>query len=161
MNACIEPIVGRYVHVDILGQSHRIHFEESGQGAPLLCLHAAGADARLFRHLMCDEEITRRFRVIAFDLRHQPPNSLELAMAWGPYIRACIDLSGPERCMFESDFPVDKGTCSYQVLWNAFKRIATGMSPDEKALLFSGTAGRRRECTGSNKPFLCQRPCGS
>ena len=44
MNACIEPIVGRYVHVDILGQSHRIHFEESGQGAPLLCLHTAGAD---------------------------------------------------------------------------------------------------------------------
>ena len=68
MNAHIEPIVGRYIHVDILGQPHRIHFEESGQGVPLLCLHTAGADARQFRHLICDEEITRRFRVIAFDL---------------------------------------------------------------------------------------------
>ena len=77
-----------------------------------------------------------------FHLRHQPPNSLELAMAWGPYIRACIDLFGPDRCMFESNFPVDKGTCSYQVLWNAFKRIATGMSEGEKAQLFSGTAAR-------------------
>lgn len=77
-----------------------------------------------------------------FHLRHQPPNSLELAMAWGPYIRACIDLFGPGRCMFESNFPVDKGTCSYPVLWNAFKRIATGMSKEDKAMLFAGTAAR-------------------
>ena len=44
--------------------------------------------------------------------------------------------------MFESNFPVDKGTCSYAVLWNAFKRLAAGGSPAEKTALFSGTAAR-------------------
>lgn len=44
--------------------------------------------------------------------------------------------------MFESNFPVDKGSGSYQVFWNAFKRIAAGYSPSEKAALFSGTATR-------------------
>ncbi len=64
----IEPIVGRYAHIDILGEAYRIYFEEAGQGVPLLCLHTAGAHASQFRHLMCDEAITSRFRVIAFDL---------------------------------------------------------------------------------------------
>ena len=44
--------------------------------------------------------------------------------------------------MFESNFPVDKGSGSYQVFWNAFKRISTGCSPTEKAALFSGTASK-------------------
>ena len=44
--------------------------------------------------------------------------------------------------MYESNFPVDKGTCSYQVLWNAFKRIAAGCSADEKTGLFSGAASK-------------------
>ena len=64
----IEPIVGRYVHLDIQGAPYRIYFEEAGEGVPLLCLHTAGAHASQFRHLMCDREVTDRFRVIAFDL---------------------------------------------------------------------------------------------
>ncbi len=44
--------------------------------------------------------------------------------------------------MFESNFPVDMGSCSYATLWNAFKRIAQGYSASEKAALFSGTAER-------------------
>ena len=66
--AVLEPIVGRYVGVPILGEPCRIYFEEAGAGIPLLCLHTAGADSRQFRHLMCDEAITRHYRVIAFDL---------------------------------------------------------------------------------------------
>ena len=77
-----------------------------------------------------------------FHLRANPPSSNELAKAWGPYINTCIDIFGPSRCMFESNFPVDKGTCSYQVLWNAFKRIASSMSEDEKSQLFSKTAAQ-------------------
>ena len=61
----LEPIVGRYVEVSALGASHRIFFEEAGQGIPLLCLHTAGADSRQWRHVLNDAEITRRFRVIA------------------------------------------------------------------------------------------------
>jgi L-fuconolactonase len=66
--------------------------------------------------------------------------SEQLAREWAPYIETCIAAFGPERCMFESNFPVDMGSCTYPVLWNAFKRIAAGYSADEKTALFSGTA---------------------
>ncbi len=72
----------------------------------------------------------------------RPPSSEELATAWRPYIETCIEAFGPERCMFESNFPVDKGSCSYRVLWNAFKRICSGASPEEKSALFFNTAQR-------------------
>ena len=75
-----------------------------------------------------------------FHRRERPPSSEELAKAWTPYIETCIDAFGPKRSMFESNFPVDKGTCSYGALWNAFKRIAARYSDDEKTALFSGTA---------------------
>ena len=69
-----------------------------------------------------------------------PPSSEELAEAWRPYIETCIAAFGPERAMFESNFPVDKGSCGYAALWNAFKRIAAGCSATERAALFAGTA---------------------
>jgi pimeloyl-ACP methyl ester carboxylesterase len=68
MTGYIEPMVGRYVHVDIDGTSHRIYFEEAGQGIPLVCLHTAGADNRQWRYLLADEEFTKHFRIIAFDM---------------------------------------------------------------------------------------------
>jgi predicted TIM-barrel fold metal-dependent hydrolase len=71
-----------------------------------------------------------------------PPDSEQLARAWRPYVETCIDAFGPARCMFESNFPVDQLSCSYVALWNAFKRISAGMSADERAALFSGTASR-------------------
>ena len=71
-----------------------------------------------------------------------PPSSEELAAAWRPYIETCIAAFGPERAMFESNFPVDKGSGGYAALWNAFKRIAAGYSAAEKAALFSGTASK-------------------
>ena len=66
--------------------------------------------------------------------------SEQLAKEWGPYIETCIEAFGAERCMFESNFPVDMGSCSYATLWNAFKHIAKGASAAEKTALFSGTA---------------------
>lgn len=68
MHGTIEPITGKYLHVDIMGEPCRVYFEENGQGIPLVCLHTAGADNRQFRHLLCDAEITRKYRVIAFDM---------------------------------------------------------------------------------------------
>ena len=81
-------------------------------------------------------------KMIGFDFfeRPEPPSSQDLEKAWRPYIETCIAAFGPQRAMFESNFPVDKGTCSYQVLWNAFKRIAAGHSRDEKLALFGGAA---------------------
>lgn len=71
-----------------------------------------------------------------------PPSSGEMADAWRPYMEACIEAFGVDRCMFESNFPVDKGMCSYPVMWNAFKRIAAAASADEKQALFHDTAAR-------------------
>jgi pimeloyl-ACP methyl ester carboxylesterase len=68
MAAKIEPIVGRYVHLDLGGRSNRVYFEEAGTGIPLVCLHTAGSDSRQFRHLMVDPQVTEHFRVIAFDM---------------------------------------------------------------------------------------------
>ena len=81
-------------------------------------------------------------RLLGFDFHERPvpPSSEELAAAWRPYIETCIEAFGPQRCMFESNFPPDKGQCSYQVIFNAFKRIAMGCSEAEKTALFSNTA---------------------
>jgi predicted TIM-barrel fold metal-dependent hydrolase len=81
--------------------------------------------------------------------RPSPPSSEELAASQRPYHEATIDLFGPERCMFESNFPVDRVSCSYSVLWNAFKRIAAGASAAEKAALFHDTAARVYRVAGA------------
>ena len=75
-----------------------------------------------------------------FDRRPKPPSSEDAAAAWGAYIETCIEAFSAERCMFESNFPPDKGQCSYQLIFNAFKRIAAQYSEPEKTALFSGTA---------------------
>ncbi len=68
MNAEFEPIVGRYLRLDLLGKPHRLFVEEAGEGIPLLCLHTAASDTRQFRGLMNDPRVLQHFRVIAFDL---------------------------------------------------------------------------------------------
>ena len=70
-------------------------------------------------------------RLLGYDFheRPKPPSSEQAAAAWRPYIETCIEAFGPNRCMFESNFPPDKGQCSYQVIFNA-----------EKTALFSKTA---------------------
>jgi predicted TIM-barrel fold metal-dependent hydrolase len=83
-----------------------------------------------------------RITPFGFDRRPQPPGSAELAQAWKPWVETCIEAFGAQRCMFESNFPVDKVSTGYAGLWNAFKRLAAGASADEKAALFSGTAAR-------------------
>lgn len=71
-----------------------------------------------------------------------PPTSARLAEAWRPYVETCVEAFGATRCMFESNFPVDKASCGYTELWNAFKRITAGWSPPERAALFHDTAAR-------------------
>ncbi|MEI6418379.1 MAG: amidohydrolase family protein [Sphingomonadales bacterium] len=71
-----------------------------------------------------------------------PASAQQLADEWRPWIETCIEAFGPARCMFESNFPVDRGTCDYATLWNAFKLLAAGASADDKAALFSETARR-------------------
>jgi predicted TIM-barrel fold metal-dependent hydrolase len=74
--------------------------------------------------------------------REMPPSSDDLAALWRPYVDVCIDAFGAGRCMFESNFPVDKQSCGYPVLWNAFKKISGTRSAEERTDLLSGTAKR-------------------
>jgi predicted TIM-barrel fold metal-dependent hydrolase len=77
-----------------------------------------------------------------FHERDMPPSSEDLAAAWRQYLEPCIEAFGPNRCMFESNFPPDKQSGGYGELWNAFKRITASASPAEKTALYSGTAAR-------------------
>src|SRR5205807_6203975 len=83
-------------------------------------------------------------RVFGFDVHEKdlPPNSEQLATLWRPYVETCIAAFGARRAMFESNFPVDKGSYSYPVFWNACKLLAKGATAAEKADLFAGTAAR-------------------
>ena len=74
--------------------------------------------------------------------RDRPPTSDEVVDRWGDLIRWTIDTFGPNRCMFESNFPVDGETVGYAVLWNAFKKASSGYDGSERADLFAGTARR-------------------
>ncbi|MCI5110575.1 MAG: amidohydrolase family protein [Marivita sp.] len=72
----------------------------------------------------------------------KPPLSKTLAEDWRPWVETCIALFGPDRAMFESNFPVDKGQYSYRTLWNAFKRLASRLTPAEHDALFWKTAAQ-------------------
>jgi predicted TIM-barrel fold metal-dependent hydrolase len=77
-----------------------------------------------------------------FHKNDQPPTSDAILAATGDYYRHMLDCFGAGRCMFESNFPVDKQSCSYRTLWNAFKKLVTDASASEKAALFHDTAAR-------------------
>jgi L-fuconolactonase len=79
---------------------------------------------------------------LGFETQPDPPSSDELVDAWGGPIEYTIEKFGADRCMFESNFPVDKFSCSYVTLWNSFKKIAAGASHGERAALFHDTAER-------------------
>ncbi len=72
----------------------------------------------------------------------RPPTSDEFLQVQRRYFEHTIECFGPERCMFESNFPVDRLSLSYRTVWNAFKKLAASFSPEEKTAMFSGTATR-------------------
>ncbi len=83
-------------------------------------------------------------RINGFDFEkgQAPPSSAQLALRWKPWIETCIAAFGANRCMFESNFPVDKASYSFATGWNAFKRLSAGASAAERQALFEGTASR-------------------
>ncbi len=86
-----------------------------------------------------------------WESRTQPPSSEALADAVGPFVHHCIDCFGVERAVFESNFPVDKVSCSYGILWNAFKRIAARYCTTEQDALFHDNAVRLYRLDGSSR----------
>ena len=77
-----------------------------------------------------------------YELRDLPPSSVEVVTDWGADMRFIIDTFGADRCMFESNFPVDKVSFSYRIMWNAYKKLSAQYSPSDREQLFSGTARR-------------------
>jgi L-fuconolactonase len=75
-------------------------------------------------------------------VRNKPIGSEELAASMSPFMTYCIEQFGPDRCMFESNFPVDKVSYSYNVMYNAFKRLSKGHATAERAAMFHDTAAR-------------------
>jgi pimeloyl-ACP methyl ester carboxylesterase len=95
-----EPIVGRYLRLDLLGRPHRLYVEEAGQGIPLLCLHTAGSDARQYRGVLNDRRVTADFRVIAFDMpwhgKSSPPagwHDEEYCLTSRDYVRMVVEIA--------------------------------------------------------------------
>ncbi|MDQ2762096.1 MAG: amidohydrolase family protein, partial [Pseudomonadota bacterium] len=89
-------------------------------------------------------------RLAAYDYMglEAPPSSEQLAAHWRPYVETCIELFGANRCIAESNFPVEKMGVGFAALFNGLKRLAAGCSTDEKAAIFAGTARRvyRLDC---------------
>lgn len=77
-----------------------------------------------------------------FEHRPRPATSQELATMWEPLIETCLASFGPRRCMFESNFPVDRQSAGYTQIWNAFKFATVTMSLSERHEMFYGTASR-------------------
>lgn len=75
-----------------------------------------------------------------FHTRPRTPHSEELAAAWGPFVLAGIEALGPDKCLAESNFPIDRQSCSYPAVWNALKQIVAGFTDDEQNSIFHGTA---------------------
>lgn len=108
-----------------------------------------GAWRALVRDLARRPNVTMKLGGLANDRtgfrfrdRAIPATADELVELWRPYIETCIEAFGPDRCMFESNFPVDMVATDYGTLWTVYKRIAASYSPDEKAALFAGVARR-------------------
>jgi predicted TIM-barrel fold metal-dependent hydrolase len=125
-------------------------------GGPTAIGPYAGKQAEVFAYWKTQiDELARCPNVVAklgglnmdingydWEARPLPPTSAELMEATRAYFEYTIERFGVDRCMFESNFPVDKLSCSYTVLWNSFKRLTKGYSADERSALFHGTATR-------------------
>ena len=77
-----DPITGRYVYLTVEGIEYRVYYEEAGEGIPLLVGHTAGSDGRQYRHMLCDPEVTKNFRVIAFDLPYHGKSLPPYGVRW-------------------------------------------------------------------------------
>ncbi|WP_233852951.1 amidohydrolase family protein [Paraburkholderia sp. HD33-4] len=83
-----------------------------------------------------------RLSAFGFDSRDVAPSSAELASAWRPWVETCLETFGSSRCMYGSNFPVDKGSYGYGIGLNALKLLCEGATPSEKEDVFWRTAMR-------------------
>jgi L-fuconolactonase len=150
----LEPQIPQLVKLARAFPGQPIVLDHSG--APLGVGHYAGRGEEVFARwkaniaeLATCDNVTMKLGGLGMPIngfpsfRQSPPaTSEQLAREWRPWFETAIEAFGAHRCMFESNYPTDGGSGSYSTLWNAFKRVCEGASPDEKADLFAGTAAR-------------------
>merc|ERR1712039_363131 len=95
---------------------------------------ARSASENVFVKLSGLASVNTGFR---YDEQPTPPTSAQLAKDWAPYVKVALEVFGVRRCMFASNFPVDKGSADYTILWNAFKLIAKDLPLADRRALFS------------------------
>ena len=144
MPPALEPMVGRYLRLEIEGRAHRIYFEEAGQGIPLVCLHTAGADSRQWRHLLADRAVTDHYRVLAFDMpwhgKSNPPvgwRDEEYRLTSGRYMETIRAFCAA----MELDRPVVMG-CS--IGGRIVLHLAMDHAAEFRALIALEAAGRQK-----------------
>lgn len=120
----VGPYAGRRSEVFEAWRRQLVRLSE----LPNVCIKLGGAGMPVFGY--------------PFASAPEAPTSMQLAEAWKPYFDTCVELFSPDRCMAESNFPVDKGMFSYHVLWNAFKRLTASLSVRERQAILSMTAQR-------------------
>ena len=146
--------VGLTLAMDLAWRGIRVvvaELRQRGEAPPVKCNHVAARSMEIFRRL----GVARALRDAG--LPPDSPNDIayritatgeELAESMAPFMSYCIEQFGPNRCMFESNFPVDKVSYSYNVLYNAFKRLSRGYSAPERAAMFQDTAVRVYRVSG-------------
>jgi len=77
-----DPITGHYIYLVVEGIEYRVYYEDAGQGIPLIVGHTAGSDGRQYRHMLCDPDVTKDFRVIAFDLPYHGKSLPPYGVCW-------------------------------------------------------------------------------
>ena len=125
-------------------------------GTPLGVGHFAGKHDEIFppwcedmREIAACENVVAKLGGLAmpdngfgYERMAQPPSSDQILADQRRWYEHMIECFGPDRCMFESNFPVDKMSASYTVVWNVFQKLVAGFSDDEQTAMFSGTADR-------------------
>lgn len=129
--------------VSHLGMAEGLGQNEAGRQEVFVAWRSAMRNLALRPNVICKVGgLGTPYWGFGFDKRTDPVGSLELAEAWRPYVEEAVAAFGANRCMAESNFPVDGVSCGYVPLWNALKHIMRNHTPEEKAALFHGTAAR-------------------
>lgn len=137
--ACPDvTIVANHLGVPIAGGPYRGRHDETRAFWRTQLRQLAGCDNVVLKL----GGITRPLSGERWDKRGEPATAEELAAAWGEEVAHAIDCFGPSRCLFESNFPVDRPCIGYGELWNGFKLMASGFSESERLDLFHDTAAR-------------------
>lgn len=143
----LADLAGAYpdttIVLDHMGQPMALDMDEEGRTEVFASWCEGLTELARHPNVVCKVGgLGQPFWGFGFERRADPIGYLELASVWRPYVETAIEAFGVDRCLMESNFPVDGRSCGFVPLWNALKHIVKGASETEKTALFHGTAAR-------------------